>query len=734
MRRCLFGPLLSLVAACSLSTWGCGGDSDSQDPTPSSSLGGQGGTAGSGGTQAGGSGGTEEGGSGGADVGGSGGADVGGSGGTDVGGSGGTDVGGSGGTDVGGTGGGSSTCTPGTTQSCYSGPAESLDVGPCHAGTQVCNAEGTGYEVCEGEVIPQAEDCSTPIDEDCNGQTPSCSTTLVDLRVDVNRNGTVDLLDPTEDADEDTWDSSHGAIFLANIDDDDNSCSDSGSDSSLASCHDASNTTIDGPDDLLDLARLEVVPWPNAPDTAVGTIQVSSPGASHVRFFKGGAGSFQVFDPASAKISAAELRDGVELAIEGKDILRDASWDGYVDITLQVDPGSGLESASDKVRMRLAPMLLRHHLHDAETVYATNINDQDSIDFRDDLSAAMKASGVTSPLRKLNIDDQWTQDLFETAYMSMPAAGGTQKIIHVNIRSANYTQGGLRDGGRIVYTELRGKDVAGVTQYDSSHSNNMDSLNSFGNTETIPPYSYGGQSYPAGRILRGATSTYYPDESVDAMFEAQGAQPTVFLDTAWLLVGHVDETVTFIKADSPRGWAMMINDAPLARQLLQQLEDDGHGSAVMFAGMEDYYYHSAAVTVSQTLDDTDLMNTNAWAAVQVDEQEDYLKQVTGLTDTEIVKIPFLWTESYNYAVAYMPGMINGIMLKGDQFGPPDPHGPVVQGKDIFKDYVEETLTPRGVSVHWIEDWYLYHILDGEVHCGSNTTRVVPSNYRWWEGV
>src|SRR6202000_2170580 len=47
---------------------------------------------------------------------------------------------------------------------------------------------------------------------------------VVDLRADTNRNGTLDFDDPTEDANEDTWDATHGAVFLANIDDDQKAC------------------------------------------------------------------------------------------------------------------------------------------------------------------------------------------------------------------------------------------------------------------------------------------------------------------------------------------------------------------------------------------------------------------------------------------------------------------------------------------------------------------------------
>jgi hypothetical protein len=61
-------------------------------------------------------------------------------------------------------------CLPGSTASCYTGPAGSVGVGVCKAGTQVCNGQGTAYGACVGEVLPQAETCTTPVDDDCNGQ------------------------------------------------------------------------------------------------------------------------------------------------------------------------------------------------------------------------------------------------------------------------------------------------------------------------------------------------------------------------------------------------------------------------------------------------------------------------------------------------------------------------------------------------------------------------------------
>jgi hypothetical protein len=60
-------------------------------------------------------------------------------------------------------------CEPGTAQSCYSGPPGTEDVGICTGGTQICNEEGTGFGECFGEVLPSVENCSTGLDDDCDG-------------------------------------------------------------------------------------------------------------------------------------------------------------------------------------------------------------------------------------------------------------------------------------------------------------------------------------------------------------------------------------------------------------------------------------------------------------------------------------------------------------------------------------------------------------------------------------
>ena len=65
-------------------------------------------------------------------------------------------------------------CTPGATASCYTGPPGTVGVGICKGGTQTCNALGTAYGPCAGQVLPQPELCTTPADENCDGLTPAC--------------------------------------------------------------------------------------------------------------------------------------------------------------------------------------------------------------------------------------------------------------------------------------------------------------------------------------------------------------------------------------------------------------------------------------------------------------------------------------------------------------------------------------------------------------------------------
>jgi len=622
---------------------------------------------------------------------------------------------------------------------------------------------------------------------------------IVDLRADTNRDGVVDFNDPTDDEAEDVWSDDSGAIFLANIDDDEEACKKWGLDVELAACHDAADDVLNGPDDAADMAPLQIAAWPDAPDGATATLSVVP--AGRVRIFRVDGESYTAL-PQPAQFVADDLRSGIEFAVEGLDIVRNvALWNGRIDLTLNVQD-DGHDVGSDAVHMRVSPVMLYHHLLDAETIYtAAHSNwDAESKDFIADIKAGLAESGSAAEFQELVVQDQWAQDYFETGYMSMPGADGSPHAIRVAFRSANVYNSGnpdnpLRPAGQVVFSYMRGKDMAAVQEYDINHSGQMDSLNSFGNTETIPPYSLDGVDYPLGRIFRGKTPSFFPDPFFTKMLEDQNMQPPVYINTAFLLVGHVDEVFSFVSMDTERGWGILQNDPPMAVAMFEDQVAAGNGDALLFV---DRYWDSftevdngtacevdadcpathicltkayegsgsekcsptcavnadcsagtgckepwfapgqlvchedyAAVSIADVLDDADVMAESAKTAVEVEEGRVVLQIATGLTDDEIISIPYLHESINGYSVAFQPGTVNGLHVEKGHFYPPDPHGPVIDGKDIMKAQFEDALGAIDYAVHWVEDWDLYHRMLGEVHCGSNAKRELP-DVNWWE--
>ncbi len=584
----------------------------------------------------------------------------------------------------------------------------------------------------------------------------------VDIRADNNRDGVVNFDDQSDDLGEDTWDATHGAVFLANLDDDSKSCATKDAsgrplpDGDLSRCRDSADEIVNGDDDVKDLAPLRIKAWPDAPDDATVEIQLPAPGSFYVRLFRKTAqGQWVKLGPPVTPLGLEDLRAGVELGLEGLDITRDrAQWDGTVDVGVRVTApggydGSGPIDQSDFVRLRVSPVMLYHHVSPVEVAYVSKIAGlSSSLAFAAAIRSVATAAAGAPVTQDIAEDDQWTEDFFETGYAAMPGPGGGQHVMQVNFRSANLFRGDNpqpepRLAGRVVFNAFRGPDVGAIQQFDVvaqtdlARRRQMDTLNSTGNLETIPPYSHNGASFPLGRILFGSTERFFPDKTFTRMLEAQAVQgPPLLLDTAWLLVAHIDETLSFVKADTPRGWILLANDARLAKKMLEDEMARGNGDVKMFIGKR--WFDSSAMTfppaertIAQVLNDATVMGESGRAAAQVDAQVALLKRETGLTDEEIVPVPFLHQATFGRSTAYQPGTVNVFVLNDKEIVAPEPHGPVIGGRDIMKAQLEDVLRPRGITVHWVEDWDLFHRLLGEIHCGTNARRKVP-DARWWE--
>ncbi|MGH8794294.1 MAG: protein-arginine deiminase family protein [Stackebrandtia sp.] len=591
------------------------------------------------------------------------------------------------------------------------------------------------------------------------------------LRADVDRDG---QLTADDDAGREDWTAERGAVFLPNLDDDKSRC-DGGdaSDEDLPTCHDAADDVLNGAEDADDLAKLRVEPSEAGAD-AKATLTADSAAADYVRVFAKRGDGWTTLDENGA-LTADEIRDGVDLGIEAKDVVRDTEkWDGFVDLTLNIVDGD--DTKTDKVRMRVSPLLFvnntmemqRAMVADLDAKPAASASDAPSDagilggdgpaaegfgegedEFRADLRAGLDQAGVSEPFVEYAVGgDVWTQDVFEPAYMSMPGADGAEHSIRVYVRSANSSRSSgsddrpLREAGRGVFNQLRGPGVAAIQQYDPDRfgddapADDQDTFNSTGNFDAVPPHSHDGRNHPAGRMLYGAQDEFAPDKTFTKMLAAQGYQNPVVLDTSWLLVGHVDEFVSFLPADNERGWIAAVSDPRLGTELLEKLVADGKGDEPLVNGVDDSNVEDPGLTVAEALDKAELNKGQDIAAAGIDRALQTLSDEVGLTDEDVVRLPSLFNwysdfEEREAVYAYLPGVANGISTGTDVYLAPKQHGPLDGDVDAFEQATQQALSEVGITTTWVEDWEYAHMGFGEIHCVTNAERDLSATTPWW---
>jgi protein-arginine deiminase len=571
----------------------------------------------------------------------------------------------------------------------------------------------------------------------------------VALVADANRDGKVDPSDPGDTEDKVGWSATHGASFLANLDDDDGD--------KIPDCDD---DKINGDADLADLARLVIVAAPGAPDGAAGKLTVDDASLEAVRVWKKGldgtwamlagsvgacTGTAACDKVGEATLSVDEVRAGLELGIEGRRLRmsNDDAWSGEVTLTYRVLdkvggkplPTDDHADGVDTVKMRVAPWVLFGNLSPFDRVHAWKGSPQ----FYADLGTATTKGNVQLEGYS-NWDDQWTQDFFQTAWTAIPGPDG----VH-GMRIANARPWGRGDGAAslpIAWLKKNylGPDRGTLVIYKKADSGST--YDSHGNHDLLPPYEGNGKKWPLGRIVTG--SGVLPETL--AFYDAQPQGPHFQLVSNWLYVGHIDEFLSYVPAKTARGWKLLVASPRLARQMLLDAQKAGNGAVHMFVGKQKYVGESdnmasAEVSIDDALADADLMQWAQDAQAHIDENVAKLKAEIGLADADIIEIPTLFEELSGQKVAWNPGTVNMLVL-GKHIVPPNPFGPVIKGVDIFKQDMLDRLGTavnalgpdgQGLDVNFADDWDDYHILDGEVHCGSNPEASAPfADVKWWE--
>ena len=605
---------------------------------------------------------------------------------------------------------------------------------------------------------------------------------VADVRADLNHNGVVSMRGPSDQRLE--RNRGAAAIVIPNLDDDAQRCPRTGierfSDRELAACNDASDNVVDGRADLADMAPVNVRAWRSAPAGTRSTIAVRAAQPRRARLFVHHKGDWKSLG-SGGRLTLGELRRGPRLRLEARDVVRDRSrWNGSLRVVLRVRANGSV--ATDSVRFRVAPVLFQDHTMPLQRVFAVlgvspddqdeeganvipnldghqkaidsktfeELNRQGRTEYRREWRAALRESAPHVPFQLLPgvHGDRWMQDFYEPGYVSMPAPGGHQHTMTIVLRSATKNRGEenpppghlMREGSRIVFSQLRGPGVGVVQAYDAKRMralkphNDIDTMSSTGNFEAIPPYRNGQRRFPNGRMIWGAGPGRKPDPNFTRMLRAQRTQRPIVVDSSWLSVGHVDEFLSFVPNDSQRGWTIAVEDPKAGLALLRRLQAEGHGAAKVFPGLvRDPNLTPATRTIDSLLSDPKILEATHAAAGHIARALAKVQRATGIPDKQIIRVPTFYARESTGLGSDIPATVNGVPLRPGVFAAPRPHGPVIDGRDAFETEIEKRFAAHGVRVHWIEDWYYAHLLLGEVHCTSNVLRNPHTVRPWWLG-
>ena len=469
-----------------------------------------------------------------------------------------------------------------------------------------------------------------------------------------------------------------------------------------------------------------------APGSWRGRLEVAPVTARRVRIFDARSGGVEVIGPRKGPryqlpdLDFTERELGIEaLFFAGED----GGWDGLVPITWLIEDDDGVVSRQTGT-MRVAPWMMPSHLEPAEKVFVVDAGAFNHR-FRAEL-ATMVASAGCALQQFPQPDDIWMQDCMEIGFTFAP-----QHHMPVVMRAKRDRE--LKTFPRTLLQPNFGyEEPTRVPPGDGT-------FDSTGNLEVTPPVkSRDGRSFPWGRIYLGPGRGGEPfDPAVLRFLHAQGVQSPIHVDTSWLAVGHVDEVMTFVPAPTGKGFKLLLASPGLAFELLLSASAAGQGRARMLIG-RDFDGRSAEVSIDDFLDSgipglslgrSRLQSFNGKAVKRLAAIRDKLGQEISLDPDDVIEVPIIFMPNEvqpALADALTTGMVNMLVINRHCIVP-KPYGPVVGGLDLFEQDLRTKLTPMGLSLKFIDDWFEYHVNLGEVHCATNTLRRPdPAKWKWWE--
>ena len=551
------------------------------------------------------------------------------------------------------------------------------------------------------------------------------------LHLDADRDGRVDA----DRTGLEKWDwgaGQKGAIILFNNDDDDGGA---------VGKSDHTDRLVNGGNDSGEIGPLVIRRTGGSPPVRWrATLEVPVADRAHIRIFDGtSAGAQEIIGPTAGHRYVFPDLNFVEKVLGMEALMyADGTFSGEVKITFTLSK-AGAPSAREVGAVRVAPWMMPNHLDAASKVFVVSQQDsstsreEDSrnLRFRRDLNTLVTGAGCT--LTAHRHEDVWMQDCMELGFANLPNTG-----YHVVMRAPRNTT--LNDFARTLRTADFGYHEKGGAQQVSDYD-------ATGNLECTPPVTVAGKRYPWGRMYYGGQPGSRMLPATVAFLEAQTVQAPFEIDTSFLAVGHVDEIMTFVPAPGPKGFKLLLASPDLAYKILKDSKDAHGGSSLLVERLirGTPSAHRVEITIKAFLETGYATVPKATAAeldafnkviqAKITAVKGVLCRELALDDADILEVPVIFIEHHalrGMADALTADMVNMLVLNRHCIIP-KPFGPVVDGKDLFEKDLEDKLTSLGLEGHFIDDWYEYHVSQGEVHCGTNTLRA-PTSARWWEFV
>ncbi len=349
----------------------------------------------------------------------------------------------------------------------------------------------------------------------------------------------------------------------------------------------------------------------------------------------------------------------------------------------------------------------------------------------------------------------------------LQAQGLYGKLVEINSRFFTADQW-MQDWGEIAVAEVKGKDDLQQLILDSNRGRGLAGLPKvfadlwdayyIKNPARGNKGDYGGniEVTPDNVLVLGSTST----SKLRRLFDKHGYQnKRAILDTKWLLVGHVDEYVSFVpNASADGGYTIIKADPSLAFDLIKNASSEQlnktnpeYRSTIreLHAKLNSFSKSMANVSEFDLSDNTDILKWKFGRGLLSNEENDQkirldqlialndeisrlidrnivilkerIKAVTGTPERQfsVISLPTIFRgrksgNTLSRCVALLPGVVNMLVL-ANHLVIPDAQMP------MLNDYIRETLNQVSLKSHFLDDM-AYHNLAGEIHCGTNVIR------------